>query len=238
MWGSGQWLKLAVGRDVLRLFVSNDGEHWNEVKTMQRKGTGYSRVPFSTVGLRLVGSGKQEQVRKITLRHLEIRPARSFSQFLPEPLAAKMPNFFARGGAAESLVDWVSAGVSSRPEGVELEVWLRACAAYCLRNPGWKAYASGEGRNALRPQLFMGLVDSALSDEKISLVSALELIHEIALFSGHWDLTHRSSFAAWGFGKMGEAAGRRGEKKAYSFMKPWLDLRQGPVSSAAGSCHA
>ncbi|MEC9031870.1 MAG: hypothetical protein VYB15_08320, partial [Planctomycetota bacterium] len=47
MWGSGQWLKLAVGRDVLRLFVSNDGGHWNEVKTMQRKGTGYSRVPFS-----------------------------------------------------------------------------------------------------------------------------------------------------------------------------------------------
>ena len=222
MWGSGQWLKLAVGRDVLRLFVSNDGGHWNEVKTMQRKGTGYSRVPFSTVGLRLVGNGKQEQDRKITLRHLEIRPARSFSQFMPAPLAAKLTDFFVRGGEADSLVDWVSVAVSSCPEDVELDAWLRACAAYCLRHPGWKAYASGNGKNALRPQLFMGLVDSALSDEKISLVSVLELIHEIALFSGHWDLTHRSSFAAWGFGKLGEAAGRRGEKKAYTFMKPWL----------------
>jgi outer membrane protein assembly factor BamB len=223
MWGSGQWLKLVVGRDVLRLFVGNDGEHWNEVKTMQRKGTGYSRVPFSTVGLRLVGSGKQEQVRKITLRHLEIRPARSFSQFLPEPLAAKVPDFFALGGKAESLVEWVSAAVSSCPEGVELSAWLRACAAYCLRKPEWQAFRSTtNARPALRPQLFMGLVESALLDEKISLVAALELVHEISLFSGHWDLTHTSSFAAWGFRKLGEAAARRGEKKAYSFMKPWL----------------
>ena len=223
MWGSGQWLKLAVGRDVLRLFVSNDGEHWNEVKTMQRKGTGYSRVPFSTVGLRLVGSGKQEQVRKITLRHLEIRPARSFSQFMPEPLAAKVPDFFALGGKAESLVEWVSAAVSSCPEGVELSAWLRACAAYCLRKPEWQAFRpTTNARPALRPQLFMGLVESALLDEKISLAAALELVHEIALFSGHWDLTHTSSFAAWGFRKIGEAAARRGEKKAYSLMKPWL----------------
>lgn len=223
MWGSGQWLKLAVGRDVLRLFVGNDGEHWNEVKTMQRKGTGYSRVPFSTVGLRLVGSGKQEQVRKITLRHLEIRPARSFSQFMPEPLAAKVPDFFALGGKAESLVEWVSAAVSSCPEGVELSAWLRACAAYCLRKPEWQAFRpTTNARPALRPQLFMGLVESALSDEKISLAAALELVHEIALFSGHWDLTHTSSFAAWGFRKIGEAAARRGEKKAYSLMKPWL----------------
>ena len=224
MWGSGQWLKLAVGRDVLRLFVSNDGEHWNEVKTMQRKGTGYSRVPFSTVGLRLVGTGKQEQVRKITLRHLEIRPARSFSQFMPEPLAAKLPDFFALGGEAESLVEWVSAAVSSCPEGVELSAWLRACAAYCLRKPEWQAFRPGTGKAkpALRPQLFMGLVESALSDEKISLAAALELVHEITLFSGHWDLTHTSSFASWGFRKIGEAAARRGEKKAFSLMKPWL----------------
>ena len=80
-------------------------------------------------------------------------------------------------------MDWVSVAVSSCPEDVELDAWLRACAAYCLRHPGWKAYASGNGKNALRPQLFMGLVDSALSDEKISLVSVLELIQEIALFS-------------------------------------------------------
>ncbi|MEC7922596.1 MAG: PQQ-binding-like beta-propeller repeat protein [Planctomycetota bacterium] len=153
-------------------------------------------------------------MRKITLRHLEIRPARSFAQFLPGPLAAKVTDFFALGGKAGTLVEWVSAAVSSCPEEVELASWMRACAAYCLRKPEWQA--------ALRPQLFMGLVESALLDEKISLAAALELVHEISLFSGHWDLTHTSSFAAWGFQKIGEAAARRGEKKAYSLMKPWI----------------
>ncbi|MCH2368223.1 MAG: hypothetical protein MK554_13555, partial [Planctomycetes bacterium] len=72
LWGSGQWLKLVSGRTVLRLFISNDGAHWNEVATMQRVIPAGLR-PFSTVGLRLVGNGKQEQERKITLSRLEIR---------------------------------------------------------------------------------------------------------------------------------------------------------------------
>ena len=213
-WGPGQWLKLAVGRNVLRLFISNDGLHWNEVNIMQRvRKTDYPL--FSTVGLRLVGNGKQEQPRKITLQHLEIRPAGSLSPFLPPQLAAKVPDFAASGGAtAQNLVEWISAAVNSRPEGTEQEVWLRACAAACLLNPEWKF---------LRPELFAGLLESVASDEKVSIAAALELVHEFALFTanGYPGFSVQDSFASC-YEKIGEIASRRGEEKAYSLVKPWL----------------
>ncbi|MFP6632074.1 MAG: hypothetical protein VCD16_05535, partial [Planctomycetota bacterium] len=214
MWGTGQWLKLAVGRNVLRLFVSNDGRHWNEVKIMQRVG-GVEYPPFSTVGLRLVGNGKQEKPRKITLRHLEIRPAGSLSPFLPPQLAAKVPDFAASGRSDnQELVEWISTAVNSRPEGTELEAWLRACAAACLLNPEWKY---------LRPELFAGLFESVVSDDKVSLQTALELVHEFALFTANvYPGFNGGSPVASCYEKIGEIASRRGEKKVFSLVKPWI----------------
>ena len=220
LWGSGQWLKLVSGRTVLRLFLSNDGAYWNEVGTMQRVLPGGLR-PFSTVGLRLVGNGKQEQERKITLSRLEIREPGSLLDFLPQELAGKIPEL--PSGEGGELADWISVAVNSRPPGTRLDAWLRACAVSCVRKPEF---------SNLSPDLFMGLIESVLSDEDIPLSSMLALVHETALFTDNWYLVPgragsgepqvEVSYVGSCYQRIGELAGRRGEKKAFSLVKPWL----------------
>ena len=113
--------------------------------------------------------------------------------------------------------------MNSRPPGTGLDAWLRACAVSCLRKPEF---------SSLSPDLFMGLVESVLSDEEIPLSSMLTLVDETALFTDNWYLVPgragsgesqvEVSYVGSCYQRIGELAGRRGEKKAFSLVKPWL----------------
>lgn len=169
-----QWLRLVLGTNSLKCWVSADGIHWGRALDPLR----YIRGGCIEFGLYVLPG---EERRSITLRRVEIRELNGLTAIVPDDLLDRVPSL---PGDLEPEA-WLESVLASQPPNIDAVQWRQACAlrTLALGSPG---------------ELGKTLLSALIADvivRQVSPADRVRFLNDAALISDTWDHGEGLAFA-------------------------------------------
>lgn len=211
----GQWVRAVLGFGSLKLWTSGDGRHWS--RAMHGPMHNLPHV-VTCVGLTVL---HDKEPRHIRLRHLEVREMTGLTALADDDLRAQVPDFGPMGRLSHDA--WLAKVIESRPAGVGMSRWRRACAVRGLENNPWTSDTA---------QLLRGLVGDAL-DPSVETGAALRFLEDLVLLADTWG-GDRARALMQHYETLGRTLARRSEPDAFGRVaRAWIEAplwTSGPLS--------
>lgn len=165
--GHRHWLRVVLGFDFIKLWVSSDGKNWSRVGDAP---ISTSRGGFTTLGLY---ADVTDEDRRISVRHIEVRPLMSILELVRGEVRQRVPVFSSLETMDPGV--WMHKTIATRPPDIALDEWRRACAIRSLQASPPKAIAD---------PLLRGLIKAGVSlnlpiDQKLRLLDEAALIMDL-----------------------------------------------------------
>lgn len=176
-----QWIRIVPGIASLKCWLSADGVHWGRALEPLRPVRG----GCVEIGLYTLPGA---ELRRIKLRHLEVRELKSLTSIVPDELLTKAPRF----PGDLQVEEWLENAISSQPADVDAAQWRQACALNSL--------SLGCGPE-LGKILLAGLIGEVIVRPS-SPSDRVRFLQDAALIAETWDHAEGLAFAEW-FDKLG-----------------------------------